>query len=167
MAFVDAVVSLVIEIVCVLFADAPEMSMLTPVSAFVIVLLALVIVLPSTESVASLPAATCVKLAVFRPVSRPAPAETVTVLAAPVCFDVRTRCWPSAAVMTAADTPGLLFAELIAVAMSDSESVDATLICIELLPTPTVSVPLPRLAPDAYACEEILLAVAMLVTASV
>jgi len=119
----------------------------TPESAPVTVLLALVTVLPLMVSFASCAAVTCVKLAVWRPASTPAPPLIVTVLAAPVVVDVSTRCWPSAAVTTEAVTPGLVEALLIAEARPDSVLfVESSVTDIDFAPTPTVTVPVPSVA---------------------
>lgn len=70
-----------------------------------------------------------------------------TVFAAPVALDVSTRCWPSAAVMTVAVTPGLFDALLIVEARPlNVLFADVRFTVIELLPTPMVTVPVPSVA---------------------
>ncbi len=93
-----------------------------------------------------------VTLSCDRPLSVLALAVTLMVLAAPLAFELSTRCAPSLPFTMVADTPGLFGSLLIASRMPASVLFDELMLIVELLlPTCSVRLPVPSwvVAPKA------------------
>ena len=149
-AFVAALLSR--DTVSVVLPAAARL-MVTPSMAPLTLLLALVMLMPSRLSLASVaslaPAVFSLVARVDRPLLLPEPALTLKPLATPVLLELSSSCAPPAPLTTVAVTPGLSLAALILAAMSATVSVAPMAMLALLAPTLSVSDPSPTAAVDA------------------